>query len=146
MTASFHDVAQSTEQTAEVAEQGRGFAVVADEVCQLAGRTQEATVEITEVIQSPTVEVNESFAQMDHARVCSSDANGHSEATRRAIKAINQAIADMTERCNKSLQRVPSKVPWRTKSIRMFFILPSRQRLLRSRPPRIARQVRCWNA
>jgi len=49
-------------------EQGRGFAVVADEVRTLAGRTSEATLEISQVVEQIQQDTSQSVKSMDSVK------------------------------------------------------------------------------
>ena len=80
-------------EAARAGEQGRGFAVVADEVRTLAGRTQEATVQIEELISAVQSGVTKSVEHMDASI---NEANTVSEQAESISQALDKISTDIS--------------------------------------------------
>jgi methyl-accepting chemotaxis protein len=79
-------------EAARAGEQGRGFAVVADEVRTLAGRTQQSTREIEEMINRLQSGANKAVQVMDVGKQKSLHGVEQASAAGEALKTINQAV------------------------------------------------------
>jgi len=84
-------------EAARAGEQGRGFAVVADEVRTLAGRTQEATVEINSVVEALQSGVSDAVNRIEKGTSEAASAVEKVDLSESALDRINHTIAKITE-------------------------------------------------
>jgi len=83
-------------EAARAGEQGRGFAVVADEVRTLAGRTQESTKEIEEMITRLQSGAGKAVQVMETGKEKTRIGVEHASAAGEALQTINEAVARIT--------------------------------------------------
>jgi methyl-accepting chemotaxis protein len=84
-------------EAARAGEQGRGFAVVADEVRTLAGRTQQSTDEIREIIERLQIGANNAVTVMDAARTKSQTSVERAESAGKSLSEITMATTSISE-------------------------------------------------
>lgn len=94
-------------EAARAGEHGRGFSVVADEVRQLAARTQDSTVEISEKINELIRSAERSVDSMERANVCAeggihlvhsvSETLDTLKVTINALSSVNDTVASATQ-------------------------------------------------
>jgi methyl-accepting chemotaxis protein len=83
-------------EAARAGEQGRGFAVVADEVRTLAGRTQESTQEIEEMISKLQSGANNAVKVMETGKEMTQVGVDQAAAAGEALQTINTAVERIT--------------------------------------------------
>ncbi|WP_323148356.1 methyl-accepting chemotaxis protein [Pseudomonas oryzihabitans] len=84
-------------EAARAGEQGRGFAVVADEVRQLAGRTSEATREISQMIGAVQGETQRAMGAIDEGNRLMEQGLARNADVAQALRSIDQQVADAVE-------------------------------------------------
>lgn len=83
-------------EAARAGEQGRGFAVVADEVRTLAGRTQNATLEIQQMIEQIQSGISGVSSAMSASQNYADNAVQHSKQAGAVLNSISTAVNEIT--------------------------------------------------
>jgi methyl-accepting chemotaxis protein len=84
-------------EAARAGEQGRGFAVVADEVRTLAGRTQESTSEIEEMITRLQSGANNAVKVMEEGKDMTQVGVEQAASAGEALQTINEAVTKISD-------------------------------------------------
>lgn len=85
-------------EAARAGEQGRGFAVVADEVRALAGRTQDATQEIAEIIASLQSKTSDIVQLIHESRNQGLDSREQASQVEQVLMSITRDVTDISDR------------------------------------------------
>ena len=82
-------------EAARAGEQGRGFAVVADEVRKLAQRSQEATGDIRQLLDSIGTSAKQAFELMEHSKELSNKTQDNVNYSSTFIDSLHSAVTDI---------------------------------------------------